>query len=183
MPRLVVISGSEKGREFVLKASQTIGRLADNDIPVSDSRMSRQNTRIVQRGSQWFVEDMESKNGTVLNGAAVKAAPLADNDEVRVGETYFSFLADEPVTGSVPPTATPADIRPADLGSPAEVRRAGDDALRYSRYAGENTKTSFLWLRQDLGQRDGAFRALLLIGLLLVMAGIFWLIQMLVAGS
>ena len=174
-----------KGQEFELLAQQTIGRLPSNEIAVADTRMSRRNTRIVNRAGSWWVEDLESKNGTFLNGETVDKARLTEADELRVGETIFAFVAGgsadiEPVVATAAPAAAPSfdDI---SIGSADDVR-VKDQPLSYSRHAGE-TQTSMVWLRQDLGQRDGAFRILMIAGVLLFMAGLFWLVQTLVAGS
>ena len=170
MAHLNVENGALLGHEIALGESQTIGRLARNEICVEDSRMSRQNTRIYRLGRRWMVEDLDSKNGTFLNGNQIDKAMLSDGDELRVGETLFRFTADENFAADEISLEDPADVK------------IGDKPLTFSKHAKEDaTQTSFLFLRQDLGQRDGGFRFLIIIGLLLVMGGLFWLVQMLVA--
>ena len=94
MARLVVKSGSDRGHEFPLAETQSIGRLARNEIAIDDTRMSRSNTRVYRLGKRWMVEDLKSKNGTFLNGKTILKSVLNDNDEIRVGETHFSFIAE-----------------------------------------------------------------------------------------
>ena len=188
MARLIVTSGAEKGREFSLTPDQTIGRLASNEISVPDTRMSRQNTRIRLRGETWWITDLGSKNGTFVNGERVKEKALSPDDDIRVGETHFSFVVDAEAFAEAGAPAHPINAAPSvdvrDLGSADEVRTSSDRALSFSRYAGSgSTKTSFAWLRQDLAQRDGAFRILVYVGIVLIAAGLFWLVQLLVAGS
>ncbi|MCA9322934.1 MAG: FHA domain-containing protein [Planctomycetes bacterium] len=189
MARIIVISGSEKGSEFALGPSQTIGRLAANEIPVHDDKMSRRNTKIFRQGKSWVIQDLESKNGTYLNGRTIEASTLTDNDEIRVGETFFSFLADaepaEPLSASAIRSPNMDDVA---LATKAGSRKGGgsvsDRVLSYSPHGGENqTRTSLFFLRQDLGQRDGTFKVMVFLGLILIMAGLFWLVQMLVAGA
>ena len=174
MAKLIVISGSVRGTEFDLQATQTIGRLEANEIHVTDSRMSRQNTVVFARGTTWWVEDRESKNGTFLNGKRIDTAALTDGDELRVGETLFNF--DAQVGTSAPGFSAPS--------STAEIREVSDRALSFSKFSGDNaTKTSFSWVRQDLAQRDGGFRLLVIVGLILIGIGVFWLTQMSVSQS
>ena len=171
MARLIARNGVLKDRDFVLGESQTIGRLSANEIPVEDTRMSRKNSRVYRLGRRWMVEDLGSKNGTFLNGNRIEKAVLTDADELRIGETLFDFVADADLAGD--------EIVLEEVGG-MEVR---DRPLSYSPFAKEDaTQTSFLWLRQDMGQRDGGFRLLVFLGLLLVAGGLFWLVQMLISG-
>lgn len=186
MARLIVKNGSLKGQEYELTASQVIGRLPSNEIPVTDTRMSRRNTRIVNRAGRWWVEDLESKNGTFLNGESIDKAPLEESDELRVGETLFSFIgggaATSPAAAAPPAFDVVAEPRMKDVEVRSSDIGIGDKPLTFSKHAGD-TRTSLVWLRQDLGQRDGAFRFLLYAGVVLLMVGLFWLIQLLVAGE
>jgi pSer/pThr/pTyr-binding forkhead associated (FHA) protein len=48
--------------------------------------------RVHSRGNEYFVEDLESTNGTYLNGGELRGeAPLSDMDEIRIGDTEFRF--------------------------------------------------------------------------------------------
>lgn len=175
MARLVVKNGVARGQEFPLMESQTIGRLSKNGIPIEDTRMSRENSRVYKLGQRWLVEDLSSKNGTFLNGNKVEKAVLAEGDEVRVGETHFILVLDE-YDRLNEPAADPSDLSTKDVG-------ISKKALSYSKHAGgDATKTSFLWIRQDLGQREGSFRYMILLGVILFAVGLFFLIQMLIAG-
>lgn len=181
MARLIVKNGSMKGREFELLAQQTIGRLPSNEIAVSDTRMSRRNTRIVNRAGKWWVEDLDSKNGTYLNGESIDKAPLTDDDELRVGETFFALVGGE----QEPPAVVVAAAQGAPSADDIEIGSANirikENPLTFSKHAGD-TRTSMVWLRQDLGQRDGPFRFFVYAGVVLIMGGLFWLIQMFIAG-
>ena len=178
MARLVVKNGVARGMEFPLQESQTIGRLAKNGIPIEDSRMSRENSRVYKLGRRWLLEDLQSKNGTFLNGQKVDKAVLSEGDEIRVGETHFSLVfdpGDEAAGAEV--VSAPGEISSKEMGISSK-------ALSYSKHAGDDaTKTSFLWIRQDLGQREGGFRYLIYIGVILFAAGLFFLIQMLIADG
>ncbi len=182
MAELIVIDGPESGREFALRADQTLGRLQANDIPIHDAKMSRKNTRIFRQGKHWVVQDLGSKNGTWLNGESIHAERLEDGDEIRVGETLFRFALTEKGTKG---SAGLADVAKAtEAGSRRGGGAVSEHALSFSKWSDvERTQTSFFSLRQDLSQRDTGFRFLVFLGVLLVAAGIFFLIQILVAGA
>jgi hypothetical protein len=70
-----------------------IGRLYDCDICLPDHNVSRQHTALVASWGGWGVEDLESTNGTYVNGERVASAPLADGDVIEVGTTRLVYHA------------------------------------------------------------------------------------------
>jgi DNA-binding response OmpR family regulator len=81
------------GQEHQLPARLvTIGRAVECDIVIASRSISRENTRLRREGRQWLVEDLESTNGTYLNGERVIAAmKLRDGDSIKVGDVMFLF--------------------------------------------------------------------------------------------
>lgn len=69
----------------ILRSPTTIGRLPDNDIVVTDNRVSRHHAEIRQNGGRWLIRDAGSKNGTAVNGKIVKDAPLKPGDTISFG--------------------------------------------------------------------------------------------------
>ena len=178
MARLVISNGPDKGREYTLDDSQTVGRLADNAITIVDNRLSRKNTSIKSENGQWVIEDLNSKNGTFLNNESITQRLLSDGDEIRLGDTWLTFFRDE-----THPT-TPSGMRLATEDTVRDVSSAVQDTQSLAdRTGGDNTQTSMAFLRQDLNQRDGTFRILILIGGALIMVGVFYLIQVLMVAD
>jgi Protein of unknown function (DUF3662)/FHA domain len=70
-----------------------LGRMADCDVVVADPRSSRRHAEIRPSGSGFVVTDLGSMNGTLVNGAAIREQPLADGDEIRLGNTVLRFEA------------------------------------------------------------------------------------------
>jgi len=93
MPRLEIVDGPDKGKLFVLEREETvIGRLAYCDIVLPQKNISRQHARLVRSGSEYFLEDMDSTNGTFLNGKRVRArTKLRDHDLIRVYDVTLLF--------------------------------------------------------------------------------------------
>jgi len=63
----------------------TIGRDSDNDLPIDDVKLSRRHCRIVRDPDGLVVEDLDSRNGTFVNGAPTKRHVLAAGDTVLIG--------------------------------------------------------------------------------------------------
>lgn len=71
----------------------TIGRLPESTVVVSDPNASRRHAEIRWMGNDVVVVDLNSTNGTRVNGAAIRERTLADGDEILVGTTLLRFEA------------------------------------------------------------------------------------------
>ena len=69
----------------------TVGRLADCAIRLADANASREHAAFIRDGSGWAIKDLDSTNGTLLNGDPVQWAPLHDGDVVEIGLTRLTF--------------------------------------------------------------------------------------------
>lgn len=84
--------GLEPDERFDLIGGLSIGRSKDSDVQIDDRYASGIHARLFGRGDRFFVEDMSSTNGTLLNGATLKGeAELIDGDTVQIGDTVFRF--------------------------------------------------------------------------------------------
>ena len=98
MPAMRVIievtGGPDKGRKQHLTANQviTVGRTDWADFAVSqDARMSGEHFSLQVDGDTCRLRDLESTNGTQVNGRPVKQADLKDGDEIVAGDTHFAI--------------------------------------------------------------------------------------------
>jgi hypothetical protein len=74
--------------------THTIGRLADCTIVIADGNTSRHHARITRSGSGWVIADLNSTNGTYVNGERLPADHrLADGDIITVGSVSLRFEA------------------------------------------------------------------------------------------
>jgi hypothetical protein len=86
--------GLEVDQRFDLIGGLSIGRSKDADVRIEDRYASSIHARLFERGGRYFVEDMSSTNGTLLNGATLKGeAELIDGDTVQIGDTVFRLEA------------------------------------------------------------------------------------------
>src|SRR5581483_5862151 len=111
--------------------SVTLGRAEGNDIRLEGDRLvSRTHARIEGRDGGVWLEDLQSANGTFLNGEQVKQPVLlADGDEIRIGSSVFRF--ETPIPAAMPEEigeASATQLIPEEI-EPAGVR-GGTDALR-----------------------------------------------------
>ncbi len=90
--RLLFKTGTASVETFAVRGEETsIGRSKNCDIVILDKKSSRRNTVIVRKGIQFFVRDLDSSNGTYLNGVRITEAELTGDDELRIGDTSFDF--------------------------------------------------------------------------------------------
>jgi FHA domain len=91
---LVAVQGGalDPGERIDLFGGVTIGRSDQADVRIEDRFSSGIHCRVHTRGNVYLVEDMDSTNGTYLNGAELRGeAPLNDMDEIQIGDTVLRF--------------------------------------------------------------------------------------------
>jgi hypothetical protein len=82
--------GLERDHRFDLIGGLSIGRSKEADIRIDDRYASSIHARVFSREGRFFVEDMNSTNGTLLNGATLQGeAEAIDGDTVQIGDTIF----------------------------------------------------------------------------------------------
>jgi len=79
--------------EHQLRPVTAIGRSSNNHIIIDDPFASTHHAIIVWRDHRWWVEDLESHNGTQLNGLSLsEPSVLTSGDVIRIGETELRFV-------------------------------------------------------------------------------------------
>jgi pSer/pThr/pTyr-binding forkhead associated (FHA) protein len=97
--RLVICNGGFEGMTYDLTSEETlIGRNPTTDITLLDEGISREHALILfdDEDGIYVIEDLQSTNGTKLNGKRVRSAELNDSDEIQVGLTRFAFRLGSP---------------------------------------------------------------------------------------
>ncbi|HYQ78935.1 MAG TPA: FHA domain-containing protein [Solirubrobacterales bacterium] len=80
----------EPNQRFDLIGGLSIGRSKEADVRIDDRYASSIHARVFSREGRFFVEDMNSTNGTLLNGATLQGeAEAIDGDTVQIGDTVF----------------------------------------------------------------------------------------------
>jgi diguanylate cyclase (GGDEF)-like protein len=95
---VIVIYGPELGRRVQLgTAPFQIGRSARNDLALDQESISRHHARITFDGTEYWVQDLGSTNGTYVNDEPVREQRLADGDQIRIGRSILKFMTGENV--------------------------------------------------------------------------------------
>ena len=84
----------------------SVGRLAGNALFLDDSGVSRHHCVFHCEGPRCFVRDLDSHNGTLVNGESIREQALEDGDQIRIGASTFLFLS-LPAAGEGAPAAGP----------------------------------------------------------------------------
>ena len=127
MPKMIVsIDGVVIKEVQLTKDRTTLGRRPYNDIVIDNLAVSGEHAVLQMTGNEVFLEDLNSTNGTYINGKAVKKQLLQNNDTVEIGKYKIKFMNEAPganyektlimKAGSVPPVS-PAAAAPAHLSA------------------------------------------------------------------
>ncbi|MBA3709689.1 MAG: FHA domain-containing protein, partial [Planctomycetes bacterium] len=96
-PTLRFITGENAGHMVLIEKPRVVlGRNETADVTVADVKTSREHAAISSRDGSWWVEDLKSRNGTLLNGnALVSSAQLRSGDRIKIGliELEFDIVA------------------------------------------------------------------------------------------
>lgn len=91
-PQLTILSGADNvGKSFPVNDTLSIGRSHTNQIILKDSKVSRQHAEIKLRGNECILIDLNSSNGTLVNGQKIHEHILSPNDEVQIGDYLLQY--------------------------------------------------------------------------------------------
>jgi len=91
-----VISGTAKGQKILIDRDEVIiGRDPENVIPIEDVAASSRHCAILREGRKYTLHDLESTNGTRLNGVRITEYRLSPKDIITVGGTELLFDGDD----------------------------------------------------------------------------------------
>ncbi|MFT3954086.1 MAG: FHA domain-containing protein [Piscinibacter sp.] len=101
----------------ITKDKTTLGRRPYNDIVIDNLAVSGEHAVLQMVGADVFIEDLNSTNGTYINGKAVKKQLLSHNDTVEIGKYKIKYLVEDGTdyekTMIMKPGAAPASAAPA----------------------------------------------------------------------
>ena len=96
---LVICNGGFEGMEYELRTEETIiGRNPTTDVTLLDENISREHSIILYdtEDDAYTIEDLQSTNGTKVNGKKIRCSALSEGDEIEIGHTRFRFLIRQP---------------------------------------------------------------------------------------
>src|SRR5688572_28714532 len=144
MAKLIMSLDGSIIREIALdKERVTIGRKPTNDVQIENLAVSGEHARVVTILNDSFLEDMDSTNGTLVNGTPIKKHILQNNDLIEIGKYKLKFIAEGPVphaaaappedmertmllrrpSAGQPAAAPPPSVAPATTAAPVEATK------------------------------------------------------------
>ena len=94
MAKLILsLNGTVINQFFIDKPSLTIGREQGNDIVIDDAVLSRQHARVLTVEKDQIVEDLQSSNGTLLNGRPLTRQILQHGDVIQLGSHHLRYMS------------------------------------------------------------------------------------------
>ena len=95
---LVICTGGFEGMRYELGAEDTlIGRNPTTDITLLDESISREHAIVSmdEASGEYVLEDLQSTNGSKVNGKRIRSSTLAHGDEIEIGHTKFKFFLND----------------------------------------------------------------------------------------
>jgi hypothetical protein len=121
MAKLVVLSAGLTGRSHELKADKTtIGRVEDNTFQLAEPSVSSHHCEVEMRGSDVLVKDLNSTNGTFINGEKVTESVLKPGQTLRLGQVEIRLETEGMPAPAPAPTSASAPA-PAPSGAPSSA--------------------------------------------------------------
>lgn len=210
VPRLRLTKGKARRTVVELRGRVTLGRVGSVEVPLADAKASREHARVFEQGGEWHVVDLNSTNGTFVNGAKVTRRVLRPGDEITIGTTSFVFEPPAPAAQETagppeveevgvrgPTTPSPAPRKPsapstwqagpsrAAPEAPAEEGLRPEDIVVKQRdlhYHRIEGKREVNPLMQDVEQRGGLFKLLVYAGVL-ALAVLLFILALTVTSS
>lgn len=128
MAKLVLLSAGLAGRIHELKVDKTtVGRVEDNVFQIAEPSVSSHHCEILLQGNDVIVRDLNSTNGTFINGEKVTESPLKPGQTLRLGQIEMQLVTD--ATAGAVAAAAAAAPAPAPAPAPASAKRTADQTL------------------------------------------------------
>jgi predicted component of type VI protein secretion system len=89
--RLRVTHGTNVGDVFDVGEQVVLGRVPEVEIQIHDNKASRKHTKVSRTDKTYAVEDLESRNGTLVNGHKIQRVELRHGDVIKIGATELVF--------------------------------------------------------------------------------------------
>ena len=107
MAKLVILNQGMTGRTFDVNVDRTtVGRLDDNTFQIADASVSSRHAEILLQGSELLIRDLNSTNGTFINGDKIAEAVLKPGQILRVGQVELKIDDGQPLATSAPTSAS-----------------------------------------------------------------------------
>jgi len=158
---LRILDGPDRGKDFHQIATPvTIGREEGNLIQLNDHRVSRHHLKIHKSGSSVLMTDLQSTNGTKVNGEMVRVWQLLPGDLITVGQSILLFGSAAEIAERL------VSLKSSDLSSAVPMGTGGDESDFLNRtldgkMLSEGMQSSKLLAKEIFGDMDASDLAVL----------------------
>jgi len=150
MPKLHILSGILEGKVIdIVDERCTLGRALDNLIRLEDGTVSHHHAMLLTENGEFKLRDLNSTNGTRVNGTRIVESKINNGDQVRLGSVEMRFESDAKKTSQpLPPVQTGIDLTQVGTGSvpPPTFGSASPFARKKS-----NQRNPLVWVILGLG--------------------------------
>jgi pSer/pThr/pTyr-binding forkhead associated (FHA) protein len=159
MPKIHILSGVLEGKTIdLIEERITVGRALDNLIRLEDGTVSHHHATFLADGADYKLRDLNSTNGTRVNGLRIVESKLHNGDQVRLGSVEMRYESDAKKSSQpLPPSKTGVDL--TELGGPGAPPPTFTSASPFGRKRGSGAS---LWMWVFLGLGLIAFTVLAL---------------------
>ncbi|MDQ2918462.1 MAG: FHA domain-containing protein [Verrucomicrobiota bacterium] len=134
MSKVILSLGGTQVTHELTEDMTTIGRAPESAIRIDDPSVSSRHAQISQVGETFHLQDLESTNGTRVNGETITSAALRAGDRVRFGKVEARFEGEVPAGAQPLPALQESQVRPAETSArPADFENASPFPKRSSK--------------------------------------------------
>jgi pSer/pThr/pTyr-binding forkhead associated (FHA) protein len=188
LPKVTITQGPDAGKTYDIERAAILGRLESNDIPVHDKKASREHAKIYRQGQNFAVVDLNSSNGTYVNGEQITKRVLKTGDEITIGVVHLLFEFPEADEAESAPkrksldeafeSAASAEKKPGAAADDMDrIQLTGHQPLQYSRVRSSGSSG----IGFDLEQLSPVGRMMAYLFLVGIFAGLIYLGYVLVS--
>lgn len=150
MPKLHILSGVLEGKVIdLIEERTTVGRALDNMVRIEDGTVSHHHALIIQDAMEYKLRDLNSTNGTRVNGMRIVETALHNGDQVRFGSVEMRYESDlKKASQPLPPSQAGVDL--SQLGTSSTPPPEFNSASPFGRKKKGGT-TPWVWAVVGLG--------------------------------
>ena len=148
MPKLVILSAGMTGWSHELKADKTtIGRVEDNTFPLTEPSVSSHHCEVLLRGAEIVVRDLNSTNGTFINGEKVTETVIKPGQMLRLCQGEMRLETESPASATKKPAdSTLVMQRGVSLNELEQGKRGGLDTPGKGFSKQDNKANKIFWM-------------------------------------
>lgn len=138
MASLTIAGAETKSRRVNIETEKlVIGRSAGTDLPLEDSAISGEHGEILREGNKYRYRDLDSTNGSLLNGETVTESPLKAGDIITLGAIDITIEGDD-----IEPGSAPAPLHDDTLNVPPSSSARASSVDQMAQFNNQKSKKS-----------------------------------------